>query len=95
MIIEYKLIIENGKITIPPWAKNPGYFYNPKDFTYIGTAPNDNVRRYYLPDTVVTLTRQQLIDRQVLINNENPSDPVKTLEEITAAVNEWCDYVGE
>lgn len=95
MIVEYKLVAENGKITIPSWVKNPGYFYNPADFTYIGTTLNDDVRKYYLPDTVTRLTKQQLIDRQVLIESENPSDPVRTIEQITADVNEWCDYVGE
>lgn len=95
MIIEYKLVSENGKITTPSWVKNPGYFYNPADFTLIGTALNDDVRRYYLPDTVTRLTRQQLIDRQILINEQNPSDPVRTVEQIAAEVNEWCDSVGE
>lgn len=95
MIVEYKLVSENGKITVPSWVSNPGYFYNPSDFTYIGIALNDDVRKYYLPDTVTRLTRQQLIDRQILINEQNPSDPIRTSEEITAEVNEWCNSVGE
>ena len=68
MIIEYMLIMEGGEKKAPSWVFNGGSFFNPADFTYIGTTKNANERDFYLPDTVVTLTKQQLIDRVLKIH---------------------------
>lgn len=101
MIIEYKLIREAGVTTTPSWVFSGGQFQNPDDFTMIGTTPNDDKREFYLPDTVISLTRQQLVDRVLGIHHKYPfythgkPSIIMTDEEVTEMVINWCEFVGE
>lgn len=104
MIIEYKLVREMDQMRTPSWVLDGGYFPKPDDFTFIGITHDDNVRQFYLPDTVVSLTRQQLIDRVLgihantpMLNAANPASlpSPMTNAEVTALVNAWCDSKGE
>lgn len=95
MIIEYKLHISSAGMTTPEWVVDPGYFYNPENFSLVGIALNDSVREYYLPDSVYVLTRQTLIDRQLAINTLYPTDPPTPDSEVIAQVNAWCDARNE
>lgn len=95
MIIEYKLHMSFGGMTTPDWVLDPGYFYNPENYSLVGITTDDGVRQFYLPDTVVVLNRQLLRDRQIAINALYPANPPMTNEEIIAEVDAWCDAKGE
>ena len=95
MIIEYKLHMTDVGMTTPGWVLNPGYFYNPDNFSLVGTTTDDAVREFYLPDTVVVLTRQTLKERQIAINALHPTDPPTPDAEIEAQVDAWCDANNE
>ena len=104
MIVEYKFIREQDQTRAPSWVLEGGYFQDPDDFTLVGTTKNDDVREFYIPDTVVRLTRQQLIDRVVAIHARHPMSKrgatpmdmtVMTNAEVTAMVEAWCDFQGE
>lgn len=104
MIVEYKLVREQDQTRAPSWVLDGGYFQNPEDYTMIGTTQNDDVREFYVPDTVVVLSRQQLIDRMLAIhavnpmrklNPESPFPEEMTTAEVESLVNAWCDARGE
>lgn len=104
MIVEYKFVREQDQTRAPSWVLDSGYFQDPDDFTMVGTTKNDDVREFYIPDTVVRLTRQQLIDRVVAIHARHPmykmgATPVDrelmTDVDVSAMVEAWCDQRGE
>jgi hypothetical protein len=104
MIVEYKFIREQDQTRAPSWVLDSGYFRDPDNFTMIGTTENDSVREFYLPDTVVRLTRQQLIDRVLDIHSRYPKakrerelifDELLSISEVTEMVEAWCDERGE
>jgi hypothetical protein len=104
MIVEYKFIREQDQTRAPSWVLDSGYFQDPDDFTLVGTTKNDDVREFYIPDTVVRLTRQQLITRILGIHARQPmlkmgdmpiDMTVMTDAEVTAIVEAWCDERGE
>ena len=71
MILEYKLNKEvDGSITTPPWVESGGFLPNPADFTLIGFSPD--VHEYYIPDTVVEYTVEELKQRSQTINLTAP-----------------------
>lgn len=71
-VIEYKLHIvgHSGQQQQPMWVRKGGHFPNPDDHTYVGWAL-DNAS-YYIPDTVVNLTKEQLVQRQLSIHQKYP-----------------------
>lgn len=99
MIVEYMLIKEMDVKRAPSWVEDGGYFQNPDDFTLIGWTPNLGQRDYYVPDTVVTLTRAELVTRQLAIHAAHPAQDVEgnaiTEQQVTDMVNAWCDAHGE
>lgn len=99
MIIEYMLIREAGKKLAPSWIEDGGYFYDPDDFTLVGWSPDLGARDYYVPDSVVVLTRDTLMTRALSINARHPAyTPDRTLltdEQVAAQVNGWCNVHGE
>lgn len=95
MIIEYKLHMVSGGMQTPYWVIDAGYFYNPGDFSLVGTTLNDDAREFYLPDTVNVLTRQTLKERQLGINALYPTTPPTPPSVIEAEVDNWCDSKGE
>jgi hypothetical protein len=100
-VIEYMLHRVNGgkRAEIPGWVGDRGHFMNELDSTYIGWV--DDVRNYYVPDSVTTLTKQNLIDRQLAIHAVQPfhkdtynpeEDPtVMTDAEVTTMIDAWYD----
>ena len=99
MIVKYQLVLEGDRICAPSWVLDGGYFKNPDNLTLVGTAQNDNI-----PDTIVRLTRQQLIDCVLGIHALHPMPKiipnigeifVMTDAEVTAMVEAWCDERGE
>lgn len=99
MILEYMLIREAGVKVAPSWVEDGGYFYNPDDFTMVGWSPNEGSRDYYVPETVVVLTRESLLARQLAINSKYPATDVDGSSlsdaQIAEQVNNWCDAHGE
>lgn len=100
-VIEYMLHRINGssRAEIPGWVGDRGHWFNSADNTYIGWV--DDVRDYYVPDTVVSLTKAELVARQLNIHAdtpfmnqpENPEEEptAMTDAEVTAMVEEWYD----
>lgn len=104
MIVEYKFVREQDQTRAPSWVLDSGYYQDPDDFTLVGTTKNDDVREFYIPDTVVRLTRQQLIDRVLGIHARHPMSKrgatgvdmtEMTDAEVTAMVEAWCNFQGE
>ena len=93
MIIEYKLIKTDRGVHAPAWVEDGGYFYNQADKTMIGYTPDEANRDYYVPDSVLTLTEQQAIDRSLAIHAVTPyknADGVDmSIAEVSAMVSTW------
>lgn len=103
MIIEYMLVREMDRKRAPSWVEDGGYFTDPDNKTLVGWSPDLADRDYYVPDTVVELTRAGLIARVQDINSRYPGQkpdengdmvPV-TDADIAAMVDAWCDAHGE
>lgn len=104
MIVEYKMVREMDQTRAPSWVLDSGYFQNPDDFTLVGTTKNDDIREFYIPDTVVRLSRQALITRMLGINENYPMMKITPNSmqmtpmsdaDVTDMVNQWCDERGE
>ena len=99
MILEYMLIREAGVKLAPSWVEDGGYFQNPDDFTMVGWSLDAGSRDYYVPDTVIVLTRDTMNTRQLAIHAKYPMTDgdrnTLTNEQVTAMVNAWCDAHGE
>lgn len=95
MIIEYKLHMGPDGMFAPNWVLDGGYFYNPDNFTLVGTTQNDDVREFYLPDTILQLTRSTLKERQLGINAMYPTTPPTPPSVVEAQVDAWCDEHNE
>ena len=96
-IIEYKLHpIPRGGMKIPDFVTDGGYWWNPDDFTLIGTVPSGV--EYYVPDTLTTYTLAELQARQRAIHAKYPmkvgleadTDDM-TDDQVNAAIEAWVD----
>ena len=83
MILEYKMVMTQEGMQVPDWVEDGGY-YGKSDFSFVGWSPNDNVREYYIPDTVTVLTNAQFIARVVALKNSDTTDA-----EATTQANAW------
>lgn len=100
-VIEYMLHKDGHKRQVPDFVGDRGHWMSPIDNSFIGWV--DDVRDYYVPDTIVALTKQQFIDRQLAIhahtpmNKPNPNGPMMgpgdpmTTQEVTAMCGAWYD----
>jgi hypothetical protein len=102
-VIEYMMVKDGPRRQVPEFVGDRGHWYSPIDSTYIGWV--DDSRDYYVPDTVLTLTKAQLVARQLLVHAEYPMRKPETVEhmqnntkpdvmteaEVTAQVEEWYD----
>ena len=99
MILEYMLIREMDVKRAPSWAEDGGYFFNPADNTFIGWTPDLANRDYYVPDTVVDLTRSQLKVRVLGMHTSIPflkgDGSVLTTSEVEQIADVWCNERGE
>ena len=102
-VIEYML--EKRDATqhrwVPEWVGDRGHWYDSATETYVGWV--DDVRDYYLPDTVVTLSKEGLVQRQLTMHTaspmmkENPENPgpenmiAMTDAEVRTMVETWYD----
>ena len=83
MILEYKMVKTHEGMQVPFWVEEGGFF-GKSDFSFVGWSPDDDVREYYIPDTVTVLTNEQLIARVVALKNNDT-----TTEQATAKANAW------
>ena len=102
-IVEYKLQkVGKNALRAPDWVEDGGYWRNPADKTLIGWVPEEADREYYVPDTVVSLTRDEFIQRLKGMHAASPfvkndGDPVvhepvnMTEEEVVAMAGQWFD----
>jgi len=101
-VIEYMLHRINGsaRAEIPGWVGDRGHWFNPADNTYIGWV--DDVRDYYVPDTVTSFTKAEFVTRLLTMhgttpfqnmNMEDPSaDPTNMTDaEVTTMAETWYD----
>ena len=83
MILEYKMVKTQEGMQVPPWVEDGGY-YPKSDFSFVGWSPDDNVREYYIPDTVTVLTNEQFIARVISLKDSDTTE-----EQATAQANAW------
>jgi|TARA_B110000263_G_scaffold243990_1_gene251432 hypothetical protein len=101
MILEYMLEKNHVGMMTPPWVETGGHFFDEPTNTYIGWTPELADREYYVPDSVTTLTRAELLARVLAshavaneTNSDNNAAPM-TEAEVTVIVNDWCDSHGQ
>ena len=103
-VIEYMLIKDGHKRQVPDFVGDRGHWMSPIDNSFIGWI--DDVRDYYVPDTIVTLTKAEFVTRQLAIHAQFPflsragigalddSDIERvemTTEEVTTQAEAWYD----
>ena len=101
-VIEYMLIKDAHKRQVPDFVGDRGHWMSPIDNTFIGWV--DDQRDYYVPDTIVTLTKAEFVTRQLTIHAQHPmtkpavedSGPGgervnMTNEEVTTQAQAWYD----
>ena len=69
-IAEYKLHPSPAGMKCPDFIDDGGYWGNPDDHTMVGIIPSD--AEYYVPDTIVELTAEELETRQLTIHAKYP-----------------------
>ena len=99
-VIEYMLYKDHHRRLTPDFVEDRGHWFNPTDHTYIGWV--DDVRDYYVPDSIVTLTKEQFVTRALAIHAAHPMrspsledegalGAALTNEEVTARAESWYD----
>ena len=103
-VIEYMLHKDGHKRQVPDFVGDRGHWMSPIDNSFVGWV--DDVRDYYVPDTVVTLTKEQFVTRQLAIHAHTPMTKNAdgsigpqpgvervnmTNEEVTAVAQAWYD----
>lgn len=103
-VVEYKMHRINGsdRRHVPDWVGSRGHWPSGVDNTFIGWV--DDNADYYIPDTVVTLTKDEFVTRQTTIHATIPwqhGGPDGTSVDMTEAevieqAGEWYDnFVAE
>jgi hypothetical protein len=102
-VAEYMVYKEGNRRVIPTFVSDCGHWYNPSNHTFIGWI--EDIRDYYVPETIAFLDKQAFANRFLQINALNPMtkpDPENsentiplTEEEVIAFANDWFDdYVA-
>lgn len=95
-VIEYMQQLKDGKLIIPEWVQDRGHWMNSAN-TFIGWVDDD--REYYIPDSVVNVSKTKLKNRLLAMHAENPfmkdddlDNPVPMSDtEVTNMSNNWYD----
>jgi hypothetical protein len=88
---------------IPGWVSDTGHWPDSETHTYIGWV--DDLRDYYVPDTVLFLSKEDLVQRQLNLHRKQPMcemihengifiiDPSKPLseEQVRTMIEQWYD----
>lgn len=83
-----------GALTHPDWVENGGHFWNGS--TYIAIIPNYDQRNYYVPDTLVELSKADVLNR--LIERQHSdivTDKITNLLNQMMSDNELSNYVDQ
>lgn len=102
-VIEYMLEKRDAtqRRWVPEWVGDRGHWYDPATETYVGWV--DDVRDFYLPDTVVVLSKEDLVQRVLTMHattpmmNVDPGNPesdnavAMTEAEVRTMVEAWYD----
>jgi hypothetical protein len=104
-VIEYKMHRQGNLLQVPDFVTDRGHMQSPINNSWIGWVPED--ADWYVPDTLVRLTKEQFIARQVAIHAVRPfmkfeSDGISLLplgqasremtnEEVLAEMSTWYD----
>ena len=101
-VIEYMRHKDGHKRQVPDFVGDRGHWMSPIDNSFIGWV--DDVRDYYVPDTITTLTKAEFTTRQLTIHASNPftksanegdgpgGERVEMTEaEVTAQAEAWYD----
>jgi hypothetical protein len=105
-IAKYKLekVAPDKGATIPARITEGGYWISPIDNTMLGWYDDSN-QEFYVPasDSIVKMTKQNVIDRALEINEQYPTskggtDPndtpvLMTEQEIIDMMSDWCDEI--
>jgi hypothetical protein len=99
-VIEYMMhrIDGGNRRAVPEFVGDRGHHYSPIDGSLIGWV--DDSRDYYVPDSIVTLTKEQFVTRQLTIHTSHPfmkmdepgAESVQMTEsEVIATSEAWYD----
>lgn len=103
-VIEYMMHRYEGgtRRKVPDWVGDRGHWMSLVDGSFIGWV--DDIRDYYVPDTVVSLSKEDLVQRQLAIHAAHPmqkfdgpvvgteAEPViMTNDEVRTMVEAWYD----
>ena len=80
-VIEYKLIKSKNGNEVPPFVKNGGNWQNPADFSMVGWL-DPEPRKYWVPDTIVELTKEQFATRLLTMHAATPFQDPEAAENI-------------
>lgn len=103
-VVEYMFNIDDkGKRFIPGFIDNRGHWYDSATETYIGWVKDS--RDFYVPDSLTTLSKEDLVQRQLAIhaitpmqkrNEESMDSTNMTDAEVRTLVENWYDnFVAE
>jgi len=70
-VIEYKLIKTKEGNEVPSYVKNGGNYRNSSDFSMLGWL-DPEPRKYWVPDTILELDRDGVIQRGIDMHSVNP-----------------------
>lgn len=105
-VVEYMLHNIDGdhRRQVPGFIGDRGHWYNPANHTYIGWISEN--RDFYVPDSVKRLTKEDFVQRQLLMHQNNkmvkpdPNFPASvnmgvgiemTEQEVRESVEIWYD----
>lgn len=101
-VIEYMFTInERGRLEVPGFVADRGYHQSPIDKSFLGWLNED--REYWVPDTIVTKTKEECVARALAIHavqpyhgfdeNAMPSETPMTEAEVTTMMENWYDWI--
>ena len=95
-VIEYKMNIkENGSLEIPGYVLDRGNMRNPDNHTFVGWVKPESEREYWVPDTIVELSKEDFVTRGMTIHAsypyKNEDDTDMTDAEATTMLQAWYD----
>lgn len=110
MVFEYLMNVDSfQRKRHPGWVEEKGHFRSPVDGSFIGWSPDSGSRDYYVPDSVIVFTKEELVQRQLTIHasypmmkpdpdNPGPGLPEENMiamtdAEVRAEVEAWYDSV--
>jgi hypothetical protein len=94
-VYEYRMHRVQGSLNHPDWIEDGGYFWNGS--TYLAVISDDSRRNYYVPDTLVELTKSDLLNRLIerqysdIVSDKitNSSNEMMSTDELSEYVDQW------